>query len=444
MRLKSILFAGALALCSTQTNAQGWVDDSVTMGAGYANDVFYSLKNGAQPAVSNTNWHLAFQMIPPGPGNVSILANHVQAGVKVYSLHMRAATNFTTLSAADTIGKIAPEYELHNSDTNWNFGAFNHMADLSDPFDFSWGTYNMSTHSVNGDSLYLITITSGSTTEAYKVWIRQYVSTPADSVRWEFRIAKFDGSEDTTVRIYRKPGYSDRLFAYYDVINKTVIDREPSRSAWDIVFTRYKEYMPTAPTVPYYPVMGVLSNLDVTVYQKDQALEDDTAGFAGYAYNGIINEIGSDWKTFDATTMQWTFADSTYYFVKTNNTNEYYQLHFTGFGGTGNGKAFFKKRLLGTFATSVATINTPLETYKLVPNPAYNDVSVVVDAKDAVKNAQLTVTDLMGRVVFRSAVQVNKGLNAYTLNTASVAAGTYIVTLTDGTWKATEKLIVQH
>src|SRR5690606_3824250 len=98
---------------------------------------------------------------------------------------------------------------------------------------------------------------------------------------------------------------------------------------------------------------GVLSNLDVTVYQKDQALEDDTAGFAGYAYNGIINEIGSDWKTFDATTMQWTFADSTYYFVKTNNTNEYYQLHFTGFGGTGNGKAFFKKRLLGTFATSV-------------------------------------------------------------------------------------------
>jgi hypothetical protein len=444
MRLKSLLIAGAVAFSSTQVNAQAWVDDSVTMGPSYANDVFYSLKNGAQPAVSNMNWHLAFQTIEPGPGNVSILANHAQGGVKVYSLHMRAATNFTTLTAADTVGKTGATRELFNADTNWNFGAFNRMNNPADVFDFSWGMYNTTTHHVVGDSLYLVTITNLAVTEAYKVWVKQYVSTPADSVQWQVRIAKFDGSEDTSFRIYRKPAFTDRLFAYYNIVTKTIFDREPSRYSWDILFTRYKEYLAGAPGVPYYNVMGVLSNFGVTVYEKKKAGPDDTVGYGNYAYSATLNEIGSDWKTFNNTTMQWTFADSTYYFVKTKNTNEYYQLHFTNFGGTANGKVFFKKRFLGAYVNSISGINTPIQTYKLVPNPANNDVSVLIDTKESVKNARLIVTDLTGKVVFSSAVNVNGGLNAYTINTSSVAAGTYVVTLTNGAWKATEKLIVQH
>src|SRR5215218_5184525 len=96
-----LLFIGALGL-TLQANAQAWVEDSVTMGPGYANDVFYSMKNGSQKVESNMNWHLAFQMTPPGPyGNVSILANHVQGGVNVYPLHMSATMNFATLSALD-------------------------------------------------------------------------------------------------------------------------------------------------------------------------------------------------------------------------------------------------------------------------------------------------------------------------------------------------------
>lgn len=443
MRLKSLLMAGIVAL-SSPASAQGWVDDSVTMGPGYTNDVFYSLKNGVAQSSANTNWHLAFQTIEPGPGNVSILANHVQAEVKVYSLNMRAATNFTTLTAADTIGKTGIGRELLNTDTNWNFGAFNRLSNPNNAFDFSWGLYNMTSHSVVGDSLYLITIGGTSNMQAYKVWVREYVSTPADSVHWRVRIAKFDGSEDTSFRIYRKPNYTDRLFAYYNVLTRTIFDREPSRGDWDLLFSRYKEYIAGAPGVPFYNVMGVLSNMGVTVHQKDNAGPDDTLGFANFAYTAKINEIGSDWKLFNNTTMQWTFADSTYYFVKSKNTNEYYQLYFTGFGGTGNGKVFFKKRYLGSYTTNVAGVNAPVNTYKLVPNPANNDLSILIDAKEAVKNARLMVTDLSGRVVFSSVVAVNAGLNAYAVNTSAVAAGTYIVTLTNGAWKATEKLIVQH
>ena len=196
MRLRSLLLVGAVALSTTTANAQNWVQDSVEMGTGYANDAFYSLKNGSAKVEPNTNWHLAFQMTPPGPyGNVSVIANQVQGGVNVYSLHMAASTNFATLSAGDTVGKTGPARQLFNSDSTWNLGAFNRLSDPSDLNDYSWGYYDQQDHDVNGDSLYLITITSGSTTEAYKVWIQRFMSYPLDSIHWEFRIAKFVGSQ---------------------------------------------------------------------------------------------------------------------------------------------------------------------------------------------------------------------------------------------------------
>lgn len=446
MRLRSILLTGAVALGTTQVNAQNWVEDTVTMGPGYANDVFYSLKNGSVKTEPNMTWHLAFQTTPQGPyGNVSVFANQVQGGVQIYPLHMSANTHFATLSAADTVGKTAMDQQQFNSDSTWNLGAFNKMNDPADPFDFSWGQYNMGTHDVLGDSLYLVTVTNGPTTEAYKIWIQRYDSSPADSVHWEFRIAKFDGTEDTLIKIYRKPAFEDRLFAYYNVETQTVSDREPGRSTWDLLFTRYKEFMPGAPGVPYYSVMGVLANFDVTVAEMQHVAADDTVGYVGYSYVSKMNEIGSDWKTFDNTTMQWSFEDSTYYFVKTKNTNEYYQLHFTGFGGAGTGKAMFKKRFLGIYdPMDVATVNTPLNAFKIAPNPAGNNVSLMIDAKEQMKDAQVMITDLTGKVVFRANANMNSGLTALNVNTASFASGTYVVVLTGGTWKVTEKLIVQH
>jgi hypothetical protein len=446
MMIRRLLFMSAFAL-SIQANAQSWVEDSVTMGPGYTNDVFYSMKNGSQKVEPNTNWHLAFQMTPPGPyGNVSILANHVQGGVNVYPLHMSAAMNFTTLSAADTIGKTSATMALYNADSNWNYGAFNRMNDVTNLYDYSWGLYNPTTHHVVGDSMYLVKITAGPNTTAYKLWVKQYTSTPADSVNWEFRIAKFDGTEDTTVKIYRKPAYVDRLFAYYNMATKTVLDREPGRYTWDVLFTRYKEYLAGAPGVPYYSVMGLLSNFDVTVADVRHIAMDDTAGYQAFAYSKKLNEIGSDWKVFDMSQNPpaYVIDDSTYFFVKTKNTQEYYQLKFTAFGGGANGKVVFKKRLLGAIPNSITTINTPLAVYHLAPNPASSSVSILLDSKEQVNNARVLVTDLMGKVAYSRSVNITNGLNAYELNIGNLAAGTYLVTLSNGSWKATEKLIVQH
>lgn len=440
MKLKSLFFVGALAL-STSSFAQSWIADTITMGANYANDIYYSLKNDEQRTEPSTNWHLAFQMTPQGPyGNVSIFANHVQGGVHIYSTHLQAAPNFATFSYADTAGLTGTGRELFNSDKSWNYGAFNQMADASDPFDFSWGKYDMASHYVLGDSLYLVSFAGGD----YKIWIQKYISTPADSVAWLFRIAKLDGTQDTTVKIYRLPAYGSRLFAYYDITNQTVLDREPNRPDWDLLFTRYKEYIPGAPGSPYYNVAGVLTNFDVEVAEIISiGAPADTTGFSGFTYSQDQNVIGSNWKYYDYTTNIWTITDSTYYFVKTKNTNEYWELVFSYANGATGGVMAFSKRLLGTIATGIQNVSSPIAGYHLAPNPAAGDVNIMVDSKEAVKGATLFVTDLNGKVVMQSKIDLN-GFAAYKLNVANLSSGTYMVTVTNGSWKVADKLVVQH
>jgi len=437
MKLKSLLFIGATAL-GLNASAQTWVADSVEMGAGYTNDVFYSLKNDSISAASNTNWHLAFQTLPPvgASSNVAILANHVMGKVNVYSLHMKASTKFGALTTSDSAGKAL----VYNSDTSWNFGAFNRMNNPSNPFDFSWGLYDVSSHSVVGDSLYLITINN----DAYQVWVQEYKSTPADSISYVVRIAKFDGTADKQIRVYRKNGYTDRNFAYYDVVNDVIRDREPSHTSWDFVLTRAIENIPTGPgTAMPYPVTTVLTNFGVsTVEVKD--LNPSTTGYATMSYQNDIHIIGSDWKVAPAgpPPAGWTVRDSAYYFVKTKLTNEYYELHFTAFGGTSNGRAVFQKRKLGD-VTSVNNVAAPVAAYSIYPNPATTEVTVMVDAKESATTT-IFVTDMTGKVVEKHTVNQQAGLNGYRINTAAYASGTYMVTIAASGWTVTEKLSVQH
>jgi hypothetical protein len=435
MKLKSLLFIGASVL-GLNASAQTWVKDSVEMGASYANDVFYSLKNDSISAASNTNWHLAFQTLPPigASSNVAILANHVAGKVNVYSLHLKAASKFGSLTTSDSIGKVL----LYNSDTSWNYGAFNRMNNPSNPFDFSWGLYDVGSHSVVGDSLYLITINN----DAYQVWVQEYKSTPTDSISYTVRIAKFDGTSDKQIRVYRKNGYTDRNFAYYDVMNDVIRDREPSRTSWDIIFTRAIEFVAAGPgPLQPYPVTTVYSNFGVTVAEVND-LNPSTTGYATMPYLKDIHVIGSDWKKAPMGPGPWTMRDSAHYFIKTKNTDEYYQLHFTNFYGSSNGRAVFEKRKLGD-VTSVNNIKAPVTAYSIFPNPATTEVTVMVDAKEAATTT-IFVTDMTGKVVDRYNVNQQAGLNGYRINTGAYANGNYLVTIATADWKVTEKLSVAH
>ena len=49
-------------ICSNVMAQNPWVNDSVSMGTGSGNDVYYSMSTGTVKSENNKNWHLAFSM----------------------------------------------------------------------------------------------------------------------------------------------------------------------------------------------------------------------------------------------------------------------------------------------------------------------------------------------------------------------------------------------
>lgn len=440
MALKSILTA-ALVTAASAAFAQNWMSDSVALGAGYANDAYYDLKTGAAKYQSGSDWHLAFQTGVFGEKHFTagVRANHAKTGMQVFLLNTNASSTFASLTAADTVGKTDASMQLHNNDSSWGTGAFYQNRATTDPFDFGWGQYQSSpTYSLLGNQTYLLKTNSG----AFKFWMKEYISTPADSIHYTFRIAKLDGSDDREVKIYRKgsPMFTDRLMGYYNIDSARVVDREPSRSGWNFAFTQYKDVALTQGSV-VPTVTGVLTN-EGTMVADVRRFEPDPSQYGGLGYTSRMDEIGSDWKTYDYTSGKYTLDSLANYFVKTGVFREYYQVQFTRFDGSATGKIVFRKRYLGRENVGVKNMASALNAFLVVPNPAAADANLMIDAKNASPNARLMVTDMAGRVVANGTLNIRSGMNAFSLGSGNWVAGTYAVTVIGTDWKMTSQLVV--
>lgn len=444
MKLKYTLLLLACAV-TVGTSAQTWVTDSVDLSAGYTNVAYYDLANGNTKTQVANDWHIAFQMTKFGTNsfNASIRANHIKGKVQVYSLGLTASAKFGSLVSSDTIGKTNPTMQLVNNDTSWGEGAFTVNRNTSNPVDFGWAKYNMTTHNLSGDSLYLIVIDGA----AYQLHLQEYRSTPNNEM-YKFRFAKFDGTGLVEDSIKRAAPYNDRLFAYYNIKTATVIDREPSMSAWDLLFKQYqknKTFGGTPGVLQAYT--GVLANQDVEIAELN-TVHPNTVNSSNYTtyITGIskeINTIGDDWKTFNLSTFSYELDTMTSFIVKSKNSSSYYQIRFTRFDGSATGKAVFDKRVLAT-STTVASVANNVSEYSIYPNPANNKVNIMIDAREQANNAQIIVTDITGKAVMTTTVNIKKGLNAYQFDVTSYPSGTYVIMVVDDSWKIADKIIVQH
>lgn len=450
MRLRNLLFIGALALSSSQANAQAWVKDSVEMGVNYANDIFYSMKNGQVKSQDATDWHLAFQMTQFGEPffNASVRANHIKGKVEVYSLHMKASTNFTTMTASDTIGKTAATMQLINIDSTWGEGAFIQNRDVTDLFDYGWGKYQgPPNHNLLGDSIYLVKVNN----VAYKLWLKEYISIPSQNpIGYKFRIAALDNSSDDSFYV-QKQNYANRLYAYFNVTTKTFSDREPDRTTWDLLFTQYPKYLVFGPS-GLQAYTGVLTNQSVQITELTTDPNNITSANYSSSLGNMskyINVIGDDWKTFNMTTFMYQTDTMKSWIIKKQDANgeiNYYQLRFTRFDGASGGatgKIIFDKRNLAQILSVDEVVNN-ISRYAIYPNPSDNNVTIIIDAKDNAGDGYITIADLSGKIVSNMNVKINRGVNAMNVSTSSLAPGIYTVRVGNGTWKATEKLVVQH
>ncbi|MDX5321731.1 MAG: T9SS type A sorting domain-containing protein [Bacteroidota bacterium] len=429
--MKKILWACVGMALSTALQAQVGVEktDSIEMGVTYLNDVYYLLNDGSQKSEATNNWHIAFQTGGQTDGirvNTATATGANDGTTRVFVYPNGSAGDWAT--AFDT-SNYTTWLSLNNSDEYWSVGALNTTGGQFP--DFGWGVYNMSTHIVTGDSLYLITYKLNGADHFKKLYVEK-----KQSGNWFFKFADLDGSNETSVEL-KSADYSGKNFIYYNLETASALDREPA--AWDFVLTRYAALQPNG---VYFPSTGILTNAGVYAAKAsgkevaDLELADTVVGFA----DGKINVINYDWKHYEIGQqgVEWYTEDSLAYFIL-DRDDILWKVVFTAFGGSANGKTVFTKTQI-TPGTSVKSPESNLKSTALYPNPANAATQLVLHANGN-ETALVRLLDVQGKEVYAISVEVDEALEVLELNLEGLNTGVYFVQVSANGFQSTQKLV---
>lgn len=378
--------------------------DMVSLGAGYANESYYSFENGEEANVINAGWDLAFELHSMGVG---IRLNEKLASAWVYP---GAFADWATLDTAGHTGWT----RLRNSYEDWSEGAFN---DISTGATYGWGEYNMTTHNVTGSKIFVIKLSDNS----YRKIKFDLTST---STIYNVTHNKIDNSDEVTT-VIPKATYTGKNFVYYDIATETIIDREPASSDWDVVFTNYIYNLGGG----YYgATTGGLHNIDVST---SEIAGVPTSSSTYGTFEDAINTIGYDWKTYAG--GAYSIVADLSYFVKTTD-GDIWKLIFTQFEGSSNGNIHFTKEKVET--AGIATYEGA--NISVYPNPA-NDVLTISTTQDL---QNLSIVDLSGQIV----KEVNTiGFSSAQVSTSDLKNGVYFVQILDASNRTgIQKIVIQH
>jgi hypothetical protein len=396
MKKWTLLLSVLCVVFFSNTHAQ--ISDTVSLQAGYSRMVWYSLENDEQANTPKNDWDIAFDLSNTG---AAIWINP-STGTRIW----KCACDTSQFESLDTSG-ISSWSEQYNTDTSWQYGAFNLNLTVPD-FDLGWGTYSMITHTVIGDEVFVIKLANGT---YQKVWIQGLASGI-----YTFRHASLDNAMDM-VHTVDKGMYGDKNFVYYSLINHVAVDKEPLASDWDLVFQQY-----SAMDQGGYLVSGVLANYGVEVAEAYPVNNPATFNdWQNQNYQSMISTIGYDWKSYSS---GWTLEDSLVFFVK-DLEGSIWKLYFTGFGGSSNGNFIFSKEKLSTVG-----LNDNGETeqfFRIYPNPSDANVMMLMDAEAG--NVSLVVSDIQGRNCISENFFHNGGLLTRSLAINNLTPGVYVLTV---------------
>ncbi len=417
-QIYTFVLALFMTVAVNSSNAQ-MVTDMVSIQNGYTNQSFYSMVNGEVANVINTDWDIAFQL----RGYAASILINSKRGVSLWKAN-KDISQWNSMTTADTTGIVSdPAYQLFNSDTSWDFGAFNRTNNASNQFDLGWGEYNYITHIITGDSVFFI-----------KVGPTDYRKLRIDDLTggiYNFRFANLDGTGEVVTSL-NKQNFQNKFFGYFSIVNNTTIDREPVYNSWDLTFCQYFAQTPIA-----YMVTGVLSNDSVYVakaYPVDTALTTP----AGFNFSGDMNAIAYEWKSYNMGTNMWDIADSTVYFVQ-DRTGYLWKMIFTGFGGSTNGNFIFEK---GPANQTGLFENSPVKSFGVYPNPTSGFARMMLQTEEA-GMATIQLVDLNGKTVLQQAQWLNGGLNTLDMDLSDLNAGIYQAVVRQGDALQVSRIVVQ-
>ena len=327
MKTKLIYFVVAVAVLFSSCTKVDEVTlpqakvDSLVSGAAYANDVYYSLKNGVVKTAPRAEWDLAFTT---SAYSVSILINS-GTGVSLYKLG--AIADFDTFGGTTT--PTTGAYYTDFTATTWyNNSAFEQGINTSNALDQGWGLYNTTTHSVTGQYTYALKLADGTWK---KIAIVSHLG--SSPYTFTFKVADFTVNASATTKTIDAGTYTTKNFVYYKVSTDAVVDREPAKTDWDVVFTKFYDT-----SIPY-TVTGILTNEGLGSVKL--AAADSAKVYSTATFSKKVSNIGSDWKVY--ANSVYSIANP-FYLVQTKD-GDTYRIKFKAFKSSTGTTVFEKLKL---------------------------------------------------------------------------------------------------
>ena len=433
------------ALLSGQLFGQTTYKDTVSMGPGYANAVYFNLRTGEKSQSAISTWHMSHTTVSR---DNCVRLNHLN-GVDVYAYPKGNNKDFSKM---DTAGWMSWKH-LYNDIHTHELGALNQSINSKDPLDFSWGIYNTTTHEITGDSLYLFVVNTPMVGKTFLKFNPILQTATGDLI---FRFASLDGSIDKTDTL-KQASFTGKSYKYYNFF-KGAVQPEPIRENWDLLFTRYM-----APTTPpgggpmvMYPTMGVESKRGervskITTYTWDVIAANPAQSIAGIKMTGTpgelskdLTKIGGDWKAYDGAAMTWTISTDWNYIMETIRTQgttkdtAFWMLAFTGFSGSSKGESQLKRMELKTAAAAVS--HAKQFSAKLFPNPSTDNVLIMANGISEKAIVQIIAVD--GRLIHsNSNCEFSQG--AVQFSVQDLPSGSYFVAIQTNTDKLSLPFIKQ-
>ncbi|HMI08751.1 MAG TPA: T9SS type A sorting domain-containing protein [Flavobacterium sp.] len=410
MKRRILLFAAILF--GITTNAQVTAA-SVTMGPGYANQVYYKLSNQATNAYPHASWDIAF--LRTSSFGFAARTNEAR-GIETYE----ASANIADWATID-VANIANWTRLYNSETEWDLGAVDQGSAA-----YGWGTYNVATHHVSGAVVFVLKYTDGT---FRKFRIDDFFG------GYTFTYATWSGSAwlaDTTVTLSNTANPTMR-YNYYSLESNAAVLAEPSITDWDLVFTKYNTDLMGDGSV-MYNVTGVLHHPDLEVAENLES-----GGNANLTYSADINTIGYDWKTFTGTAYT-VNTDKAFYVKYPGGT--IYRVIFSTFAGSGTGVITFNHEdVTALLATDNFANNVSFGVY---PNPTLDKkINVIYEMPNgnADRNT-VSVFNLTGAKVYEKQINNASGFFNQEIDLGNLNTGVYILKFESGNYSTTKKIVL--
>lgn len=364
-------------------NAQ--IIDQVSIGPAYAMDAFYDISTGTTTQMKNIDWDLGFSAVGGQDAGIFINEGVVSSTSVKYFI---APTNQWSDTIKDT-DQFQDSMRIWNNEINWTSGALNDVKNPTDPFDFGWGKYDLTDHTVKGSRIFIVKKRNGS-------FLKLQISSFSGGA-YNFKYANLDGSNEVSKSVSKsEAGPAGIILFSFETGNSIIL---PGK--FDLMFTRY--YTPLADGEGGfldYLVAGVLLGPKVKAVEA-AGVNPETVAYADYAsaLSDSLKIIGHEWKAFNLTTG-WAIPTDLAFFVKLAD-NSVYKLVFLDFEGSSTGISTIEKTFIAT--TSSAVIS-PSKTLEISPNPVTNYFTLKASNQE---NLAARIIDLNGRLLWKGNINTN-------------------------------------